>query len=189
VSTPEGAEALVDAARDQWRRLDILVNNAGIDGTPAPLADCTIDDFDRVMAVNLRGPFLTMRAAVPLMTENGGGSVINIGSVLGRVAVGYLPAYCASKGGLVQLTKSAALAYATAGVRVNVISPGVVRTPMLDAFFGQMPEAAEAAVAQHPVGRIGIPDEIAAMAVYLASDEAKFVTGADLVIDGGYTAQ
>jgi len=189
VATEEGAAALVAAARQQWGRLDILVNNAGIDGTPAPLADCGVEDFDRVLAVNLRGAFLTMRAAIPPMVEGGGGSVINIGSVLARVAVGYLPAYCASKGGLVQLTKSAALGYATAGVRVNVISPGVIRTPMLDAFFGQMPEAAEAAVAQHPVGRIGTPEEVAALAVYLASDEAKFVTGADFAVDGGYTAQ
>jgi len=176
--------AAVDTAREWFGGLHVMVNNAGIDGAMAPIADCPEENFDRVIAVNLKGVFLGMKHAIPLLVAGGGGSVINIASAAGLVGFAMMPAYCASKGGVVQLTRAGALEYAAAGVRVNAICPGVIDTPLV---AGIDPAMTEAALAMTPLGRLGRPSEIAALAVFLASDESSYMTGAALSIDGGFT--
>ena len=189
VSKSADVRALIDAARSRFGRLDVIFNNAGIEGTQAPTADYSEENFDRVISINLRGVFLGIKYAIPLMLESGGGSIINTASVAGLVGFPGLSAYCASKGGVVQLTKTAALEYAAQNIRVNAICPGVIWTPMVQRLTGEDEEAKAAFVAMEPVNRLGTPEDIAAMALYLASDEAAFVTGAALPIDGGFVAR
>ena len=189
VSKAVDVQGMVSAALDNWGRPDILINNAGIEGQQAPTADCTEENWDRVINVNLKGVFLGMKHAIPHMLSNGGGAIINVASVAGLVGFAGIPAYCASKGGVIQLSKAAALEYAGQGVRVNAICPGVVWTPMVERFISGNPEMREALIALEPVGRFGTPEEVAALALYLASDEAAFVTGASFAIDGGFVAR
>lgn len=189
VSQSADVRAMVDAATSRFGRLDVIFNNAGIEGEQAPTADASEENFDRVIAINLKGVFLGMKYAIPAMLANGGGSIINTASVAGLVGFPNIPAYCASKGGVIQLSKTAALEYATQGIRVNAICPGVIWTPMVERFTGGTEEAREQFAAIEPVGRMGSADEVAAMALYLASDESSFVTGAALPIDGGFTAR
>ena len=184
VTSATDIAALVEAARETFGGLDVVVNNAGIDGELGPLTDCSEENFDRVIAVNLKGVFLGMKYAIPPMVAAGGGSVVNIASAAGLVGFPMLGAYCASKGGVVQLTKAAALEYAAAGVRVNAICPGVVDTPLV---AGIDPALTEAARAMTPLGRLARPAEIAALAVFLASEESSYITGAALPVDGGFT--
>jgi NAD(P)-dependent dehydrogenase (short-subunit alcohol dehydrogenase family) len=146
-------------------------------------------DWQRALDVNLTGAFLMSRTVLAAMRRTGGGAIINITSQLGSVAVPNSSAYCASKGGLLQLTRAIALDHAADNVRVNSLSPGAVMTDRLTALYGSR-EAVNAALApKHPIGRIGLPRDIAGAAVFLASDDAGFMTGADLIVDGGYTAQ
>lgn len=189
VSNAAEVKAMVETARERFGRLDIIFNNAGIEGLQGPTAECTEENFDRVIAVNLRGVFLGMKYAIPLMLEGGGGSIINTASVAGLVGFPGIPAYCASKGGVIQLTKTAALEYATSGIRVNAICPGIIHTPMVDRLIGDRPRMEAALNASEPVGRMGSPEEIASAAVYLASDESAFVTGTTITVDGGYMAR
>jgi NAD(P)-dependent dehydrogenase (short-subunit alcohol dehydrogenase family) len=189
VSKSADVKAMIETARTRFRRLDILFNNAGIEGPQAATADCPEDDFDRVIAVNLRGVFLGMKYGIPAMLESGGGSIVNTASVAGLVGFAGLPAYSASKGGVIQLTRTAALEYATRNIRVNAICPGVIWTPMVERFAGGTSAGRDAMIAMEPVGRLGTPEEVAAMALYLASDESAFVTGTALPIDGGYVAR
>jgi NAD(P)-dependent dehydrogenase (short-subunit alcohol dehydrogenase family) len=147
-----------------------------------------VDTWNKVIAVNLTGVFLGCRYAIPEMLKTGGGSVISTASVAGLVGFPGLTAYCASKGGVVQLTKAVALEYATQGIRVNAICPGVIDTPM--AGLVAMDEAGRAALAQiEPMGRVGQPEEVAALALFLASDDASFITGAIIPVDGGVVAR
>lgn len=189
VSVSSDVQSVVEVARNRFGRLDVFFNNAGIEGAQAPTAECTEENFDRVISVNLQGVFLGMKYAIPLMIEGGGGSIINNASVAGLVGFPGIPAYCASKGGVVQLTKTAALEYATQGIRVNAICPGVIWTPMVERFTAGNAELEAAFRATEPVGRFGTPEEVAAMALYLASDESSFVTGAALPVDGGFIAR
>lgn len=189
VSISADVRSMIEVARSRFGRLDVIFNNAGIDGAQAPTAECTEDNFDRVIAVNLRGVFLGMKHAIPLMLEGGGGSVINNASVAGLVGFRGMPAYCASKGGVVQLTKTAALEYATQHIRVNAICPGVILTPMVERLTAGNADAEAAFRATAPVERFGTPEEVAALALFLASHESSFVTGAALAIDGGFVAQ
>jgi NAD(P)-dependent dehydrogenase (short-subunit alcohol dehydrogenase family) len=189
VSNSSDVRSMVGFARSHFGRLDVIFNNAGIEGAQAPTADCTEENFDRVISVNLRGVFLGMKYAIPLMIESGGGSIINNASVAGLVGFRGIPAYCASKGGVVQLTKTAALEYATQRIRVNAICPGVIWTPMVQRFTAGSAEAEAAFRAMEPVERFGTPEEIASMALFLASDESSFITGAALAVDGGFVAQ
>jgi NAD(P)-dependent dehydrogenase (short-subunit alcohol dehydrogenase family) len=189
VSALEDVRALIESAVTRYGRLDILVNNAGIEGHQAATADCTEENFDRVIAVNLRGVFLGMKYALPVMLRGGGGSIINVASVAGLVGFPNIPAYCASKGGVVQLTRTTALEYAREHVRVNAICPGVIWTPMVERFSGNTAEGRQQMEQMEPVGRLGTPEDVAAMAVYLASDESAFVTGTALPVDGGMVAQ
>ena len=189
VADPAQAAAMVGAALAAWGRLDCAFNNAGIEGDTAPLADCTLENWQRVIAVNLTGTFLCLRAEIPAMLRGGGGAVVNCASVAGLVGFGGIPAYTASKHGVVGLTKVAALDYATSGVRVNAVCPGVIQTAMVDRFTGGSPEAVAAMTAMQPVGRLGRPEEVAALAVWLCSDAASFVTGEAIAVDGGFVAR
>lgn len=189
VSKSADVQAMVQAAKARFGRLDVLFNNAGIEGQQAPTADCTEENFNRVMAINVGGVFFGMKYGIPLMLAGGGGSIINTASVAGLVGFPGIPAYCASKGAVIQLTKTAALEYATQNIRVNAICPGVIWTPMVERFTGGREDAKAQFTALEPVGRMGTPEEVAAMALYLASDESAFVTGAALPIDGGFVAR
>ena len=189
VADPAQAAAMVGAALAAWGRLDCAFNNAGIEGDTAPLADCTLENWHRVIAVNLTGTFLCLRAEIPAMLRGGSGAIVNCASVAGLVGFGGIPAYTVSKHGVVGLTKAAALDYATGGVRVNAVCPGVIQTAMVDRFTGGSPEAVAAMTAMQPVGRLGRPEEVAALAVWLCSDAASFVTGEAIAVDGGFVAR
>ncbi|MEU6252602.1 glucose 1-dehydrogenase [Streptomyces sp. NPDC047043] len=181
VISPGGWARAVAVARDRFGRLDVLVNNAGIIHVN-PLLDERVEDWNATLAVNTTGPLLGIQAAVPLMRESGGGSIVNVSSVFGIVgAVGYV-AYCASKAALVALTKTAALELAADGIRVNAICPGGVSTPMNEH------EKEGGIVPQTPMGRRAHVREISGTVAYLASDDSSFTTGTEMVIDGGFLA-
>ena len=190
VTSGESVAAFVRRAIDETGRIDVLMNNAGIGSTTA-VVDATVDEWDRVFAVNARGVFLAIREVVPHMLVQGSGAIVNTASVAGMIGLRGRASYSASKGAVIALTRQVAVEYAGTGVRCNCVSPGTVDSPwvgrLLDA--ADDPAAARAnLVARQPVGRLGLPDEIADAAVYLASDRAAFVTGANFVIDGGLTA-
>ena len=186
-SEPAWQEA-VAATVARFGRLDILVNNAGV-SSRGILEDCTAQEWDRVMDVNAKGVFLGTKAAIPEMRKAGGGSIINISSVSGMIGQDYVqPVYNASKGAVRIFTKSVAIQYAKEGIRVNSVHPGAVDTPMAGARLGN-PELQRQADARSPLGRTAKPHEIAYGVLYLASDESSFVTGSELVVDGGWTAQ
>lgn len=190
VAQEEQWVAAIDTALGAFGRLDILVNNAGI-GTPGPLVELSLADWRKVMAVNLDGVFLGIKHAVPAMERTGGGSIVNIASMLGHVATVNASAYCASKGGVSLLTKAAALEMAAAGgrIRVNSVHPGFIETPLLGSRLDADPERRALITGRTPLGRLGTAEDVAAAVLYLASDEAAFTTGSALVLDGGYTAQ
>lgn len=176
--------AAIAAAVDAFGRLDVLYNNAGIDGALHPVGEMPEEAWDQVQAINLRGVFLGMRYAIPEMLKTGGGSIINTASMAATVAFPTMSSYCAAKGGVVMLTKTAAAEYAAQGIRVNSISPGTIQT----AITAHLPaDMINAIIERNPVGRIADPSEVASLALFLASDESAFITGADHLIDGGYT--
>lgn len=187
VSRAEECEALTEAAVQAFGALHVAVNNAGIGGPSAPAGEYPIDGWDRVIAINLSGVFYGMRYQIPAMLDSGGGAIVNIASILGQVAFPNAPAYVAAKHGVVGLTRSAALDYAARGIRVNAVGPAFIRTPLIEK--DMTPEAREALVVRHPIGRLGEAGEVAKLVVWLASDRASFVTGGYYAIDGGYLAQ
>ena len=189
VSNSADVQKAITTTVDKYGKLDILYNNAGIEGAMAPIADSTEENFDRVISINLRGVFLGMKYGITQMLKQGGGVIISTASVAGLVGFPNITAYCASKGGVVQLTKTAALEYAKQNIRINCICPGVIWTPMLERFTGGSEEAKKQFEATEPVGRMGTPEEIAQAALFLASDDASFVTGVPFPVDGGYIAQ
>jgi NAD(P)-dependent dehydrogenase (short-subunit alcohol dehydrogenase family) len=180
--------AAVAAARDAFGRLDIVVSGAAPHDACGTVAETSIADWERVVAVNLTGSFLLCRAALPLMIASGGGSIILIASQLGRVGSAGRAAYCATKGALIQLAKVMAIDHAADHIRVNALSPGAVETERLTRRYGSFEAARTALGPKHVLGRLGQPAEIAAAAVFLAGDDSRFVTGSDLLVDGGYTA-
>lgn len=189
VSSEDDVKAMIKFAIDTYGRLDIMFNNAGIEWEIAPITDCSLTNFDKVIAVNLRGVFLGMKYAIREMLKQGGGVIINTASIAEMVGFANLPAYNASKGGVIQLTKTAALEYAEKNIRVNALCPGVIHTPMVERFTGGKEREMEQLAQKEPVKRMGKPEEIAAAALFLASDEASFVTGVAFPVDGGYTAE
>ena len=180
--------AMVRTAVDRYGRLDVLFNNAGINGEPAPTAECTLENWERVIGVNLKGVFLGMKYAIPEMLKNGRGSIINNASVMGMVGLANAPAYCTSKGGMIQLTKAMALEYAQQGIRVNAICPGLIWTEGMKRFVAPDEEIRERLQESEPVGRFGTPEEIARMVLFLASDDSSFCTGGTYLVDGGFVA-
>jgi NAD(P)-dependent dehydrogenase (short-subunit alcohol dehydrogenase family) len=186
VSDPASVEKSVEFALEKFGRLDVAVNNAGITGDLAPTADYSLEGWDKVIAVNLSGVFYGMKHQIPALLRSGGGSIVNIASILGSVGSANSAGYNAAKHGVVGLTKTAALEYSKDGVRVNAIGPGYIDTPLLKALDRQVYDGL---VDLHPIGRLGKPEEVAELALFLASDKASFVTGSYHVVDGGYTAQ
>jgi NAD(P)-dependent dehydrogenase (short-subunit alcohol dehydrogenase family) len=185
VASAEAWDDVVADVIDRHGRIDVLVNNAGIIKY-APLHDLDVDDWHEVVAVNQTGTWLGMRAVVPHMLAGGTGSIINVSSIWGNAAVGGAHAYHATKGAVRTMSKNAAITYAKQGVRVNSLHPGFIATPLTDA---QDADVNAYVVGQTPMGRAGTPEEIAYAAVFLASDESSFMTGSELVVDGGYLAQ
>jgi NAD(P)-dependent dehydrogenase (short-subunit alcohol dehydrogenase family) len=173
-------------------RIDVLVNNAGVSGVNKPTHEVSEAEWDFVQAINVKGVFFGTKHAVPAMKRAGGGSIINLSSIYGLVGGPDVPPYHASKGAVRLMSKTDAMIYAPDKIRVNSIHPGYIWTPMVEAHLksmGDIEEGKKAAAALHPLGHIGEADDIAWACVYLASDEAKFVTGSELVVDGGYTAR
>lgn len=184
-------EALVRAAVEEWGGLDVMVNNAGV-GVAATAEDTAEEDWERLMAVNLKGTFLGIKYSVPAMRDSGGGSIVNMSSIAALVGIPDRAAYCAAKGGILALTRAAAVDHVSEGIRINCIAPGTVDTPWIDRITAGYDDPAEARVrmeARQPHGRLVSPEEIAAMAAYLASDESASCVGACMVVDGGMTAR
>ena len=189
VSQRADVEALIRQTVETYGRLDCAHNNAGIEGDMAPTADCTEANWDRTIAINLKGVWLCMKYEIPQMLEQGSGVIVNTSSVAGLVGFVDLPAYIATKHGVAGLTRTAALEYAQQGIRVNAVCPGVIHTPMIDRIVGGDAEAEAQFTALEPVGRMGSPAEVAQAVVWLCSDGASFVTGIAMPVDGGFVAQ
>ena len=189
VARASEVEALVRHAVAAYGRLDCAHNNAGVEGQAAFTADDTEANWDRVLAVNLKGVWLCLKYEIRQMLTQGGGAIVNTASGAGLIGIRGGGAYVASKHGVVGLTKTAALEYAKSGIRVNAVCPGVIQTPMVERLTRQHPRAAEMMAAAHPLGRTGKPEEIAEAVVWLCSDAASFVTGHAMAVDGGYVAQ
>lgn len=177
----------------KFGRIDILVNNAGISGVDKPTHEITEEEWDRVISVNVKGVFFCTKHAVPFLKKTGGGSIINLSSIYGLVSAPDLPAYHASKGAVRLMTKTDALLYAGDKIRVNSVHPGFIWTPLVEELGRRSPEGVAAfrktLDSLHPLGHVGEPLDVAHGILYLASDESKFVTGSELVIDGGYTCR
>lgn len=190
VSKAAEVESLMQAAIDANGRLDIIFNNAGIEGEQAKTADCSLENWERVNNINLNGVFHGLKYGIPALLRSGGGSIINTASTAGMNGYPGMPAYSASKAGVIQLTKTAAAEYARKGIRVNAICPGGILTPLVQRFTTDLsPEVVKKMVeAAHPIGRFGTPDEVARLVLYLASDDSTFCTGAPFIIDGGMLA-
>lgn len=190
VSDSANVEELVRRTVEAFGRLDFAVNNAGIGGPSAMTADYTEADWRRVLDINLTGVWLCMKYQIPEMLKQGGGAIINVASILGQVGFANAPAYVAAKHGVLGLTKTAAIEYATQGIRVCAVCPGFIATPMIeDAGMTEGSEMANAIAGLHPVKRLGTSEEVASLITWLCSDGASFVTGNAILVDGGYVAQ
>ena len=190
VADPEAVRAAVAAMQADFGGVDVLVNNAAWFPARAPLAEIPQETWEKCLAVNVTGPFLMSRYSIPVMANGGGGSIIHIASQMAKVANYGQTHYCTAKGALLMLAKGIALDHAADNIRCNTLSPGGIATPSMIEMYGSLENAQKQwGAPKHPLGRLGQVEEIAAGAVFLASDESSFMTGADLLIDGGYTAR
>lgn len=189
VSREENVKALVSFAVQKYGRLDIACNNAGVEGEQKPTADCTFENWDKVINTNLKGVWMCMKYQIPEMIKSGGGTIVNISSIAGLIGFSGLPAYVASKHGVIGLTKTAALEYAANKIRVNAICPGPIMTPMLKRLMDTTPGFTDAITAGVPQKRIGEPSEVSETILFLCSDQASYITGQALAVDGGWVAQ
>jgi len=182
-------QEMVNATIQKFGRLDCAFNDAGIEGDVASLTECTNENWDRILMINLKSVWWSMKYEIPEMIKVGGGSIVNCASIAGVVGFAGIPAYVASKHAVVGLTKNAAIDYASQMIRVNSICPGVIQTPMIDRFTGGKADALSGLKQGSPMGRLGTPNEIAEAALWLCSDQSSFVTGHALVADGGWVAK
>ncbi len=191
-SDEEEVRQVFRQVREAFGGIDVLVNNAGMSGVNKPTHEITVEEWEQVMAVNVRGIFLCTKHAIPYMRERGAGSIINLSSIYGLVGSMESPPYHASKGAVRLMSKTDAIFYGAENIRVNSVHPGFIWTPMVENFLregGNLEEGRRALDRLHPIGHVGEPDDVAYGILYLASDESKFVTGSELVIDGGFTAR
>ncbi|MBA3915798.1 MAG: SDR family oxidoreductase [Acidobacteriales bacterium] len=190
VTRIEEVKAALDKTAEAFGRLDFAFNNAGIEPKkPAPTADYDLDEWERIIAIDLRGVFLCMKYEIPLMLKNGGGAIVNTSSGAGVIGIKGSPAYTAAKHAVIGLTRAAALDYAAQNIRVNAVCPGYIETPMMERFTGGTAEGRAKVISEEPIGRMGRPEEIANAVVWLCSEAAGFVVGSAMVIDGGQTIQ
>lgn len=183
----EDSKKTVDAAIKEFGKLDIAVNNAGVGGPQSKIGETEIEAWNKVIDINLNGVFYGMRYQIPAMQRNKGGSIINMASILSQVGFATSAGYVSAKHGIVGLTKNGALEYATEGIRVNAVGPGFIKTPLIDE---NLPEEQQEQLAHmHPIGRLGKPQEVAELCLWLASDKSSFVNGSYYAVDGGYLAQ
>jgi len=192
VSDEDAVERVFAEVADTFGGIDVLVNNAGITGANKPTHELTEEEWEEVMAINEKGVFFSTKHAIPHMRERGQGSIINLSSIYGIIGAADIPPYHASKGAVRLMTKTDALTYADDQIRVNSVHPGFIWTPLVEEYLaeqGDVEEGRKELDEKHPIGHVGEPEDIAQGILYLASDESKFMTGSELVIDGGYTAQ
>jgi NAD(P)-dependent dehydrogenase (short-subunit alcohol dehydrogenase family) len=187
VAKEDEVKAAVTETVESFARLDFAFNNAGVEQPPALAGEISIAEWNRLIGINLSGVFFSMKHQLPIMVEQGSGVIVNTASGAGVKGFPKQAAYCAAKFGVVGLSKAAALDYAARGIRVNVVSPGIIETPMMDRFSGGTEEGRASVIAQEPVGRMGRPEEIAGTVLWLCSDLAAFTTGTNVVVDGGQT--
>jgi NAD(P)-dependent dehydrogenase (short-subunit alcohol dehydrogenase family) len=180
---------LVGRTLEQFGRLDIAFNNAGVEQVPGPFLEQSVETYDQVMDINVKGVWLSMRHEIPAMLKSGGGSIINTSSVAGVIGMAGAEIYIASKHAVIGLTKSAALEFAKQGIRINAVLPAAIETEMMHRFVNEQKEMLAALTSLHPIGRVGTSQEIADAVLWLASNKSSFVTGHSLVVDGGFTAQ
>jgi NAD(P)-dependent dehydrogenase (short-subunit alcohol dehydrogenase family) len=189
VSNSEQVKKLFGETIERYGRLDFAFNNAGIEGTSAPTHECTEENWDKIIGVNLKGIFLCMKHEIPLMLKQGKGAIVNCASVAGLIGFPGAPAYVVSKHGVVGLTKTAALENAKQNIRINAVCPGIIRTAMIDRFTGKDKVVEKQFEDMEPIGRMGNPEEVAEAVIWLCSDAASFVTGHAMPVDGGWIAK
>ena len=180
---------LIGRTLEQFGRLDFAFNNAGVDQQPTPLLEQTVETYDQVMDINVKGVWLSMRHEIPAMLKTGGGAIVNTSSALGVIAFPGVEVYAASKHAVIGLTKSAAVEFGKQGIRINAVLPAAIETDMYRRFVGENAESKAAMTAMHPIGRIGTSEEIADAVIWLCSSKSSFVIGHSLLVDGGFTAQ
>jgi NAD(P)-dependent dehydrogenase (short-subunit alcohol dehydrogenase family) len=188
VTQEEDIQNLVSKAVEHYGRLDYAFNNAGVESPHLALADQSLEHFETIMAVNVRGVFLSLKYEIPAILKTSGGAIVNTSSVCGLVGFAGVSPYVASKHAVIGLTRVAALDYAKHGIRVNAVAPGIIKTPMVERLTGGNPEVNTQKAAMHPMGRLGQPDEVAEAVIWLCSDKSSFVTGQWITMDGGLTA-
>lgn len=189
ISVEKDVKKLVETTVNNFGGIDGACNNAGVGGEQNTTADYPVKEWDRVMNINLKGQWLCMKYQIPEMLKRGSGSIVNVASILGKVGFANAPAYVAAKHGLVGLTKTAAVEYSAKGIRINAVAPAFIETPMLEGAGLTTDEEAKKQIVQlHPIGRLGKPREVASSIVWLTTNEASFITGHTLLVDGGYTA-
>jgi NAD(P)-dependent dehydrogenase (short-subunit alcohol dehydrogenase family) len=188
VSKPADVAAMVAQAINTFGKIDFAINNAGVEGETSSTHECTEENWDRTIDINLKGVWLCMKHEIPHMLKQGKGAIVNVASIAGLIGFPGLPAYVVSKHGIVGLTKTAALEYARQGIRVNAVCPGVIKTAMVDRTTGKVKTVEKKFEDMEPVGRMGQPEEVAEAIVWLCSDAASFVTGQALGVDGGWVA-